>query len=401
MQDIFVGRQAIFDRKLEVFAYELLYRDGNTASAQVLDGDQASSRVILNALTEIGFERLVDQKKAFINLTRNFFVELPPIPFNKSRVVLEILEDIEVDQALIRIIERLYQDGFSFALDDFNFESQWAPLYPYIDIIKVEVPVVDWNSLPQKVRQLRQSNIKLLAEKVETEEEYQRLYDLGFDYFQGYYFSRPNVVSAKRISESQMVVMQLLARLSDPQVDMGRLDDLISRDPGLSLKILRYMNSAALALPRKVESIRQAIVYLGLQRIKAWTMLISMAGIEGKPHEVFNSALVRAHMCGQLLKDSGQSSFDAGFTAGLLSILDILMDQDLESLLGELPLAEEVRMGLLDHEGVIGDAIVCALAFENQEWHHAVFPGLSHDRILEIYLCSTQQAFSELASLIQ
>ncbi|MCG8428942.1 MAG: hypothetical protein MI754_16425, partial [Chromatiales bacterium] len=132
MQDIFVGRQAIFDRDLNVFAYELLYRDGNTAGAKITDGDQASSRVILNALTEIGFERLVDKKKAFINLTRHFFTDLPPIPFKHSRVVLEILEDIEVDNRLVKNIKALYEDGYSLALDDFNFEERWTPLIPYV-----------------------------------------------------------------------------------------------------------------------------------------------------------------------------------------------------------------------------------------------------------------------------
>ena len=400
MQDFFIGRQAIFDRDLSVFAYELLYRDNNGNSAQIKDGNQASSRVILNALTEIGFERLVENKKAFINLTRQFFTDLPPIPFNKNRVVLEILEDIEVDQALVKRIATLYDDGYTLALDDFNFESQWAPLYPYVDIIKVEIPSVDWANLPHKVLQLRKDNIKVLAEKVETEQEFKRLHEMGFDYFQGFFFSRPNIVSGRRISESQVVVMQLLAELSDPQVDIKKLDNLIKRDPGLSLKILRYMNSAALALPRKIESIHQAVVYLGLQRIKAWAMLVSMAGIEGKPHEVFNSALVRAHMCGELLKKSGTSNYDSGFTAGLLSILDVLMDQDLTSLLEELPLAEEIRLGLLDHEGPVGDAIICALAYENHQWNNAHFPKLSNEEILEIYLRSTQLAFTELAGLM-
>ncbi|MCG8427660.1 MAG: HDOD domain-containing protein, partial [Chromatiales bacterium] len=357
--------------------------------------------VILNALTEIGFERLVDKKKAFINLTRHFFTDLPPIPFKHSRVVLEILEDIEVDNRLVKNIKALYEDGYSLALDDFNFEERWTPLIPYVDIIKVEIPAVDWANLPNKILKLRQKNIKVLAEKVETEEEFKRLHDMGFDYFQGYFFSRPNVVSAKRLSESQIVVMQLLAKLSQPDVEVDELEQLISLDPGLSLKILRYLNSAAVGLPRKIESIRQAVIYLGLQRIKAWSMLVSMAGLEGKPHEVFNSALVRAHMCAHILEQSGQASPDTGFTAGLLSILDVLMDQELSSLLAELPLSEEIRNGLINRKGPIGQAIVCTLAYEKHQWKSTSFPGLSRDDLLKIYLTSSQLAFSELAGLTE
>jgi len=400
LQQIFVGRQAIFDRALRVYAYELLYREGREASATIRDGDQASSRVMLNAFMEIGLQRIAGNKKVFINLTRSFFIDHPSIPFEKDRVVLEILEDVEIDQQLIDAVAELKAQGYRLALDDFEFEARWDPLLPHVDIIKVEVPTLDWDGLPQQLERLNRYSVRLLAEKVETESEYQRLLGMGFDYYQGFYFSRPHVVEGQRLSENRSITLQLLARLNDPEVSITELDQLISHDPGLSFKILRYLNSAAVSLPRKIDSIHQAVIYLGMQRLRAWASLVTLSGIKEKPEELFITALVRAHLCMRLVATDTRSDPNTAFTAGLLSILDQLMGRPLAGILQEISLAPHLQLALLQHEGLIGQALRCATAIEYQRWEDIRFPGLEPNQVHDIYLSSSELAFQETAALI-
>ncbi len=266
MENFFIGRQAIHDRKMRVFAYELLYRETSENSAHIEDGDRASSLVILNAIGDIGLDRLVGKSKAFFNLTRNLLLQEAPIPLDQSQVVLEILEDIEVDQAFIDGIHNLTEEKYSIAIDDFYFEDKWTPLYPYIDIVKIEVPLIDWETVEERMRPLRQYNIKLLAEKVETQDQYNRLFDMGFDYFQGYFFSKPAMVKGKRLEDNRQVAIRLLAALNDPRTTNQGLEQLITQDATLSYRILHHLNSAAMGMPRKVASIGQAIVYLDFAR---------------------------------------------------------------------------------------------------------------------------------------
>ncbi|MEJ1413405.1 MAG: HDOD domain-containing protein [Candidatus Sedimenticola sp. (ex Thyasira tokunagai)] len=400
MENFFIGRQAIHDRKMRVFAYELLYRETDVNSAQVEDGDRASSLVILNALSDIGLERLVGKSKAFFNLTRSLLLEEAPIPLERSKVVLEILEDIEVDEAIINGVRTLSQDECSIAIDDFAFEEKWAPLYPYIDIIKIEVPLIDWETIEKTIVPLRQYNIKLLAEKVENIDQYSRLFKLGFDYFQGYFFSRPTMIKGKRLEDNRQVAIRLLASLNDPKTTHKELERLITQDSTLSYRILRHLNSAAMGMPRKVASIGQAIIYLGLRQIQSWANLIALSGIAAVPDELFNTALVRAHMCRLLLIESKQQHLETtGFMAGLLSNLDALMGETIEQVVSKLPLADDIHDALLKGEGPVGEALTCTLAYERNNWEEVCFNDFDESKISEIYLNASEEAFKEHAAL--
>ncbi|OOZ37402.1 EAL and HDOD domain-containing protein [Solemya velesiana gill symbiont] len=439
MENFFIGRQAIFDRGMKVFAYELLYRDNQGRSVESLDGDQASSLVILNSFAEIGLERMVGSARAFINLTRNFFVEEPPIPFDKSRILLEILEDIPVDDSLIACCQTLSEQGFTLALDDFAFEEKWDPLLPIVDIIKVEVPQVDLATLEQRVHALRDHQLEFLAEKqaslrplaccahdgqavrphgyrgltasafslpwrsaMETVSEYRQLHDMGFDYFQGYFFEKPTLVSGKRLGENRQVALSLLSKMNDPMATTKEIEQVITQDPGFSYKILRYLNSAAMGMPKKVDSIKQAVIYLGLRQIQSWANLIVLSGIDAGPKELLNLALTRAHMCSHLLGRADQQHLEGtAFTAGLLSTLDMLMGQELPQIITALPLSNEIRHALLSHEGPIGKAVACTLAYEHQAWPKVSFPGLDSQQISECYLEATEAAIKEFTALIE
>ncbi|MGD2117101.1 MAG: HDOD domain-containing protein [Chromatiales bacterium] len=397
--EIFIGRQGIYNSQMQLFGYELLYRSSDTSAASFSDADRASSDVLLNTFLEIGIEHIVGPYKAFINLTRKFFVDLPPLPFSQDQVIFELLEDINVDQRLLDGVKTLHEQGYQLAIDDFVFEDKWQPLLPYVSIIKVEVPQLDWDNAADKLALLRQHPVKLLAEKVETEEEYTRLKQLGFDLYQGYFFTRPNIVSAKKIPENQIIILRLLARLNDPEVTIEELDRLIAQDPALSYKILRYINSAAIGLARKVESIRQAVIFMGLNRIKAWASLMVISGIEGRSSDLMTNALVRGYMCQALVGATGSADPDTALTVGILSILDVLMQRPMADILQELPLAEDIIDALLDKKGNLGDALCCTLAYELHEWDQCGFDNLDTAALNEIYLNSSHEAFRAVMGL--
>ncbi len=387
-----IGRQAIHDRENRLFGYELLYRDCGLGDR--VNGDQASSRVLINSFMEIGLHKLVGDRHAFINLTGNFFSEFPDLPFDSGRIVLEVLEDISLTPAVIAGVRRLAERGIPIALDDFAFEARWDPLIPLASIIKVEIPAVDIDSLPARLEPLRALGLKLLAEKVETPGEYHRLRAMGFDLFQGYYFSRPEIIEGRRLSEHQHVILRLIATLNDPASTLDDLEQLIAGDAALSLKILRYINSAAVATTRKIESIRQATVLMGRERIRALASLIALSRIPGKAEELFNLATVRAHLCAAIAGRVAPTQQDAAYTVGLLSILDALMDQPMHEILADLSLDDALIDALQRHDGMLGRILQCALSLEDPApTRHDGFT-LSAEELHALWLESLEKAFA-------
>ena len=400
LETIQIGRQAIFDRELKVFAYELLYRDAS-GRCNIVDGDQASSRTLLNAFLDVGLDRITGPHKAFINLTRHFFVDAPTIPFDQDQVVLEILEDVEVDAPLLAGIVQMTAQGFELAMDDYNFQPQLAPILPLVQYIKVEIDADGLPELAAHIPALRATGAKLLAEKVETAEQFEQLKAMGFDYFQGYFFARPNLVKSDRVSENGAMVMQLMARLNDPDVPMDEVVRLVSRDPGLSFKILRYINSAAIGLRTEVDSIQRAVVLMGLQRIRAWASLFAMAGLDGRPTELLNLGLLRANLCEYLCRLCHKGEPETAYTVGLLSILDAIMAKPMSTVLDELPLPHEIKLAIAGHDGDYGGLLQTAIQLERHESPSEKCSILTPNQMVEAYATSAESAFMTLEMLNQ
>ncbi|WP_370323732.1 EAL and HDOD domain-containing protein [Euzebya sp.] len=392
--DIRVGRQPILDRCGRVVGYELLYRP---AEADLTwDGDRASSVTMLNTFFDLGLERLVGKRLAFVNLTRRFLVE-PLIPFDRDQVVLEVLEDVEVDDELIAAVRRLARDGYTLALDDYTFDPRWDPLLGYVKILKVDLQAVDLDTIARELPRHRRPGVTLVAEKVETPEQHLRARALGFHLFQGYHYARPHVVEGRRVPGDRMRTLRLISRLNDPAVDLEDMIDVIAGDPGLSTSVLRFVNSAAVGLRNRVDSIRAAVIYVGLDRIRSWASLLAMSGVAGKSLELVNTALVRAHMCELLAEDHPGASPHAAYTVGLLSILDALVDLPMPAVLAQLPLPEDLSRAIGRREGVLGDLLACAIAVEEDRWAECEARGLEPDDVLRAFLSSTERAFEGLA----
>lgn len=385
--DAFVARQAIFDRQLSVVGYELLFRGAaNHTTAQFTDRDQASTRVILDTFLDLGLEQIVGNSPAFLNLTRSFFLSAHNIPLPREKVVLELLEDEMIDAPLIESVRGYAESGFRIALDDFVYHDNMVPLLEIADIVKFDVLALSPSQIEDQVRKVLPYNLVMLAEKVETPEHFEFCKDLGFDLFQGYFLCRPNTVAGHRIAPNRLATLRLLAKLQDPNVEMTSLEQIIREDLSLSYKLLRLINSAFYGLPHRVESIRQTLVLLGVQQIRAWVSLLTLSQLEDKPDELMVTAMVRARMCEHLAERAHVPHPEIYFTVGLFSTLDALLDMSMEDLLQSLPLSEELRGALLERTGKMGEALDCVVHYERGDWDAVRFADLPPEEIRASYL---------------
>lgn len=392
---VFVGRQQIYDRDLNTVAYELLFRTSTTNQANVVDGDAATSQLLINAVVDFGLENLVFGKPAFVNFTRNFLTGDNKIPFDADQLVIEVLENIEPTRDVIDALQRLKSDGFTIALDDYIDSDNRQELLELSDVVKFELPGYDLTKLADEVRRLKKYPLKLLAEKVETTEEFERCKSLGFDYFQGYFLSRPQVVQGRTIANNQIAILRLLVKLRDPAVTFDEVVDLIKQDVGLSIKLLRYVNSLAHGVRHQIDSVRQAAIRLGLQKICQIVTLIAMNGISDKPRPLLETALVRARMC-EILGGRVQPELaETCFTVGLFSNLDAFLDEPLQEILKELPISPEIREALLSRGGKMGRLLNAVTAFERGDWEQVRQVGVEERTIQDAYLSAASWAHQE------
>jgi len=382
----FVGRQPIYGRSIDMFAYELLFRHNEVNHATFTDGDAATAQVMLNTFVEIGLDHIVDDHLAFINLTRDFVLGNYYVALPNDRVVLEVLENMGVDQELMDALQRLSKLGYQIALDDFVYHESLKPLVELADIIKVDVLELDRDTVAQHVKILRQYPVKLLAEKVETHEEFEFCRDLGFDYFQGYFFCKPKVISAKSMPANRMAILALLTQLQNPTIEISQLERIIQEDLSLGSQVLRYINTAFFEMPKQIDSIDQAVYMVGTDRLRTWASLLMLARIEDKPVELLVTAIVRARMCEQLALAHHVREVDQYFTVGLFSILDGLLDQPLDDLITTLPLGEDIRQALLWRKGPLGMTLECVLAYERGDWDTVLCHGVEVETVKSVYL---------------
>lgn len=367
IQHTLLARQPIFDRNLNISAYELLFRSDMNNQASFLDGDSATSQVMLNAFNELDIQEVVQNHPAYINFTRNLI--LNPPPFDRKRFVIEVLETVEVDDELIHNLQALKNSGYTIALDDFVYDSRWDPVLRIADIVKLDVLALDQNALQAHVQKLLPFNVQLLAEKVETHEMFHTCKALGFTLFQGYFLSRPEHIMGRKVPASKLVVMNLLAQIQNPDAELAEIAGVIAKDPVLSVKLIRLVNSAAFSARREITSLQHAVSLLGLRQVKSWATLLSLSNMADKPHALSLHAMIRAKMC-QLVAErfATPAESDAYFTSGLLSNLDAFFDMELPDILTTMPLSRDVMDGLLTGQGRIGLILAAVIANERADW---------------------------------
>ncbi len=376
MSEASVSRQPIFDRKLKVVGYELLFK-GRPIDLVAIDGDRATSSVIVDALTEIGLQRIVGRHMAWVNVTREFILSGMVEAVPPGLVGLEILEDQVIDGELVAAVVALKEQGYQIALDDFCYSTDTDPLLEIADVVKLDFVALGREGMVEHMALLAPFDLTILAEKIETRQDHAFCLELGCERFQGYFYRKPETLSERRIEANRFSLLQLMAALHDPALDLQHVERLITNDVALSLRLLRYINSAYFGLRHEVSSIAQALALLGIENVKRWTTLSIFASVDGKPSELTVTALVRGRFCeltGAGLRNSGRSQL---FTLGLFSVIDALMDTPIEVVLASLPFPDDMTQALITHAGAMGELLDCVAAIEAGDFEtaEALFPG--------------------------
>jgi len=386
---LLLARQPILDRTLRLRGYELLARDSSGVFPIAQPGHVTTCQVLVEALGEFGLEKLVGALPAYINVTREFLTGEIPLPLPPKRVVLELLESIEPGAAVLRGAERLKREGFTLALDDYTGPRPgYDELLRLVDIVKVDCLGVDPGKLPELVGGLKQRGLRLLAEKVESPEMFRACEKLGFDLFQGYFFARPDLLRGRLQSVDRSSLLLLLAKLQDSQTTPEDLEGVIAQDPVLSLKLVRFVNSAQIGLRQRIESLRDVVVYLGTDAVRNIACVMLLARVDNKPRELMITALLRARMCEELARGAAPGSAHRAFTVGLFSMLDALVDQNLGEVVGPLRLHAEIHEALIHRSGRMGAQLESVLAYERGEFERLPASDPTPAAVREAYLSS-------------
>ncbi|MCB0112763.1 MAG: HDOD domain-containing protein [Caldilineaceae bacterium] len=366
---VFVARQPIFDRGQHVYGYELLFRQG---VGHVLDsrGDSATSSVLTNSFSLIGMETLTSGKRAFINFTRNLLLRQVATTLPADMVAVEILEDVEPDPLTLEACRKLKERGYMLVLDDFVYTPRLAPLVRMADIIKIDflnTSIEDRERLP---RELGNPEVKYLAEKVETKEDFQMALDFGYHYIQGYFFSKPETISVHDIPGYKLNYLYTLYEINQPQINFDSLEAVILREVSLSYKLLRFINSAFFNLRHRIKTVRHALMLLGTEEIRKWASLVALSGMGAdKPDELAVLSAMRGRFFELLAMECGfERNRTDLYMMGLFSLVDAFTDVPMEDVLKKLPLNDDVKRAL-GHEGGRYEPIYqLALAYEEANW---------------------------------
>lgn len=368
--EVFVARQPIFDKLRRVVAYELLFRSGLENIFKATNGDMASQSVISAGIHVFGFSSLTGGKPAFINFTKQLLLNGAALVLSPKQVVVEILETVEPEEEVVNACWELKRNHYLIALDDFVLRPGYEPLTELADIIKVDFLQVKGEERKTLVQKYGGKGIRMLAEKVETHEDFSEALQAGYVYFQGFFFCKPEIVSGHEIPSHKLTHLRLMQELNREGLDFNRIEAILKSDVSLSFKLLRYINSAAIGLRYPITSLRQAMVLLGEQNLRRWTMLALAASmLEDKPQELLVTGVVRGRFCELVCQklDMKVVGVDS-FLVGLLSVLDALLDRPLPDLLEDLPVATEIKDALLGRPTTLGTVYELAVNYERANW---------------------------------
>ena len=371
-EQVHVARQPILDARHHVFGYELLYRASAEAAAFTGSGENASAQVVGDAMLAIGFETLTDGRRAFVNLASEMLLSDASRVLDPEQVVLEILENVVITPAVIAMCESLHARGYGLALDDFVPGSPAEALLPHAKFVKLDMLSLTPQMLTDTAARVRQQGVSVIAEKVETADDYDRAKTAGCSLFQGYYFCRPTTFSANALSTSQVAQMRLMAALYKPAVSLTAIEDLLKHDTSLSYRVLRTVNSAGFGLRREVRSIREALLLVGLEQIRKWASIWVLAGMNRGPAELVTMTVLRGRSCELLGQSIWSPDSDGGyFLLGLCSLLDVLLGRPMAEVVRDLPLDQEIRAALLGQDNQPRRVLDAVVNFERGRWLEA------------------------------
>lgn len=398
-ENYLLGRQPILNRDEELVAYELLFRSAGSLTADVTDATHASASVIINTLTSFGIEDILGGHKGFINMELELLMDDSLFILPKEQVVIELLESLQVTPELVERCRFLKNSGFTLAIDDHEYSPVYHDLYEIVDIIKIDLMLTPHEQLAEMVKRFEGYSLQLLAEKVETQEQFKHCLDLGFDLFQGYYFAKPLVMEKKRMDDSGATLLKLM-RLFCDDAELPEIEMTFRGDPGLTYKLLVLVNSVGVGCINNIDTVRHAIAILGRQQIKRWVQLSLFATGDqrGIDSPMVDMAAVRAgfmeNLTGCNSSLGGSFDTDKAFMTGILSILEKIYDIPMDEVIRKLNLSNDVKDALVSQQGELGLLLHVAELLEEMDFDHISMHldeiGLSIDDVL----LAQQKAFS-------
>lgn len=368
--DIFVARQPIFDRNKDIVAYELLYRNSlkNFFDPSV-SSSKATSILITNSHINIGMDNLVEDKYAFINFDATLINNDIPSLLNKNRVVIEVLENVEPDRAFLSNIIDLKKKGYTLALDDFTLEYPYKNTIPLYDIIKVDFMLSGLDDAAKIIQKYGNGKRRFLAEKIETVKEFKMAMDMGYDYFQGYFFSKPEIIQGKSPTSINMQYIKLKEEMSKDEINFTKITEIIESDIGLSYKLLRLVNSFALS--SEVTSIRHALAILGIKEIEKWINFIMVSDfVSDGADEIVKISIIRSRFAELIAENSSKKEMKYQATlVGLFSMIDVVMGKSLDRIFREIPMNSNVKDAIMGKPtSELYDIYQIVLAYEKADW---------------------------------
>lgn len=398
---MFMARQPVFNTDKTVFGYELLFRNGFNNAFPHIDGNEATSNLISNMLIPFDATTVLGGKKGLINFTRELILQKIPLFLPKEHFIIEVLEDIEPERDIINALSLFKQKGFTIALDDFVYHQKFDPMMALCRIIKFDLKQTPLDTLSPVVNEITMNfDITLLAEKIETHKEFEQAWDMGFTLFQGYFFSKPEMMSSTGIAAGQVTKLGLIQEFNKSDMDIENAETLIKNDAAISYKLLKFINSAYFARINPINTIKDAITYIGTDELRKFISVIVMSDLsQGKPNELVRSAIVRAKMCeklGAILKIDFTK--DELFTLGLFSLMDAMLDCEMEDILEHINFSDKMKDAMLGKNGHFNRILKIIETIDRGRWNSQFFKIISGKKIEttlpDIYLDSVNMANS-------
>lgn len=388
-----MARQPIFNRKKEIYGYELLFRTSldNFFDFSV-DQDYASTRTLADSFMYFGMKEITGGKKAFLNFTGSVLLSEIALMFPKDILVVELLETVKPSDEVVDAFRNLKKKGYTLALDDFQYFPEFEPLIELSDIIKIDFKLTKAGDRKMMMKIIGESKKFFLAEKIETHEEFQEAMSLGYSYFQGYFFQKPVIVAGKDVKGYKLNILQIMKELGEEDADYGKIESILKRDVALTYKLLRFINSAAIGIVERVSSVRHAISLLGVDEFRKWVTMMMMIRLgEDKPEALMKHSIIRATFCESLaIILNGEYKSSDYFLLGLFSLIDAYLDRPMDEIVLELPIEDHIKEALLGKENALSRILDIFRGIEESKWEEVsslcTLCGIDERSIGKIYL---------------
>jgi len=367
--DQYIARQPILNVHKRLYAYELLYRGAEPYTLKDVSGNRATASLLSSTFLTRGIDEISGMRPCFINFTQDLIERNLPAAFPKGQIVIEILEDVEPSKKVMSVCRKLHEDGYKIALDDFVYKRKFEPLLEIADIIKIDVRLTPLDTITRTLHRLNKYKVKLLAEKVETIADFEKANKLGFTYYQGYFFSKPERIEIRELSSVKVNLLRLLAEVTRKETTMEKLRDIISIDIAISYKLMRFLNSAYFYRLQEVKTVKHAIAYLGEKELRRFVLLVVISELASEqPGELTRLALVRAKFC-ELLGEISPHKAISGelFIMGLFSLLDTMLGAPMDKIMDKLPIGRRVKDALAQRSGLLAGFLKVSMAFERNQ----------------------------------